>query len=62
MTRQRSVSMMKMRRNATAITAVVIASNSGDAGPATRDLWPHLVQQFAQRYATPPRDLYSLAA
>lgn len=29
--------------------AVVIASNSGDAGPATRDLWPRLIQQFAQR-------------
>jgi CubicO group peptidase (beta-lactamase class C family) len=28
--------------------AVVIASNSGDAGPATRELWPRLVQQFAQ--------------
>jgi CubicO group peptidase (beta-lactamase class C family) len=27
--------------------AVVIASNSGDAGDATRELWPHLVQQFA---------------
>ena len=27
--------------------AVVIASNSGDAGPATRELWPQLVQQFA---------------
>lgn len=27
--------------------AVVIASNSGDAGPATRDLWPYLVQRFA---------------
>ena len=29
-------------------TAVVIASNSGDAGPATKELWPRLVQQFAQ--------------
>jgi CubicO group peptidase (beta-lactamase class C family) len=27
--------------------AVVLASNSGDAGPATRDLWPRLVQRFA---------------
>jgi CubicO group peptidase (beta-lactamase class C family) len=27
--------------------AVVMASNSGDAGRATRDLWPHLIQQFA---------------
>ncbi|MDQ3696736.1 MAG: beta-lactamase family protein [Gemmatimonadota bacterium] len=27
--------------------AVVIASNSGDAAAATRELWPHLVQQFA---------------
>lgn len=27
--------------------AIVIASNSGDAGRATRELWPHLVQQFA---------------
>ena len=27
--------------------AVVIASNSGDAGRATRELWPHLVQRFA---------------
>lgn len=26
---------------------VVIASNSGDAERATRELWPHLVQQFA---------------
>jgi CubicO group peptidase (beta-lactamase class C family) len=26
---------------------VVIASNSGDAGRATRELWPQLVQQFA---------------
>lgn len=29
-------------------TAVVMASNSGDAGPATGQLWPLLVQQFAQ--------------
>lgn len=28
---------------------VVIASNSGDAGRATRALWPQLVQQFATR-------------
>lgn len=28
--------------------AVVIASNSGDAGPAASALWPRLVQQFAQ--------------
>jgi CubicO group peptidase (beta-lactamase class C family) len=28
--------------------AVVVASNSGDAGRATRELWPHLVQQFAR--------------
>ena len=28
--------------------AVVIASNSGDAGAATKELWPRLVQQFAQ--------------
>jgi CubicO group peptidase (beta-lactamase class C family) len=28
--------------------AVVMASNSGDAGPVTRDLWPRLVQQFAR--------------
>lgn len=27
--------------------AVVIASNSGDAGRATRELWPQLVRQFA---------------
>jgi CubicO group peptidase (beta-lactamase class C family) len=27
--------------------AVVIASNSGDAAQATREAWPHLVQQFA---------------
>jgi CubicO group peptidase (beta-lactamase class C family) len=27
--------------------AVVLASNSGDAGAATRELWPQLVQQFA---------------
>jgi CubicO group peptidase (beta-lactamase class C family) len=27
--------------------AVVIASNSGGAGPATRELWPKLVEQFA---------------
>ncbi len=27
--------------------AVVSASNSGDAGRATRELWPHLVKQFA---------------
>jgi CubicO group peptidase (beta-lactamase class C family) len=27
--------------------AVVLASNSGDAGPATRELWPALVQRFA---------------
>jgi CubicO group peptidase (beta-lactamase class C family) len=27
--------------------AVVMASNSGDAGRATRELWPKLVQQFA---------------
>jgi CubicO group peptidase (beta-lactamase class C family) len=27
--------------------AVVLASNSGDAGPATRELWPMLVQRFA---------------
>ena len=27
--------------------AVVVASNSGDAGPATRELWPTLVQRFA---------------
>jgi CubicO group peptidase (beta-lactamase class C family) len=27
--------------------AVVIASNSGDAAAATRELWPHLVHQFA---------------
>ena len=26
--------------------AAVIASNSGDAGPASRELWPRLVQQF----------------
>jgi CubicO group peptidase (beta-lactamase class C family) len=26
--------------------AVVVASNSGDAGPAIRDLWPRLVQRF----------------
>jgi CubicO group peptidase (beta-lactamase class C family) len=29
--------------------AVVIASNSGNAGRATRELWPHLVQQFATK-------------
>jgi CubicO group peptidase (beta-lactamase class C family) len=28
--------------------AVVIASNSGDAGPAASELWPRLVQQFAR--------------
>ena len=27
--------------------AVVVASNSGDAGPATRELWPALIQRFA---------------
>jgi CubicO group peptidase (beta-lactamase class C family) len=27
--------------------AVVVASNSGDAGRAIGDLWPHLVQEFA---------------
>ena len=27
--------------------AVVIASNSGDAGPATREMWPRLLQQFS---------------
>jgi CubicO group peptidase (beta-lactamase class C family) len=27
--------------------AVVLTSNSGDAGPATRELWPALVQRFA---------------
>ena len=30
-------------------TAVVIASNSGNAGAATLDLWPQLVQQFAKQ-------------
>ncbi len=28
--------------------AVVVASNSGDAGPATRKLWPALIEQFAR--------------
>ncbi len=27
--------------------AVVVASNSGDAGPATRELWPVLIERFA---------------
>ena len=31
---------------------VVIASNSGDAGRATQELWPHLVQQFAAESGT----------
>jgi CubicO group peptidase (beta-lactamase class C family) len=29
--------------------AVVVASNSGDAGRATRELWPQIVQEFAKQ-------------
>jgi CubicO group peptidase (beta-lactamase class C family) len=29
--------------------AIVIASNSGDANPAIRELWPQLVQQFVKQ-------------